>query len=364
MADRIEAVGIGIIGAGYISTTYLENCASRFDNLRVVGIADVMMDRAEEQAQRFGIEALTVDQLLAHPAIEIVVNLTIPAAHGEVALRVIDAGKSVYNEKPLAATRESAQQIISQAASKGVLVGSAPDTFLGSGFQTARSLLDGGLIGIPAAVTAMLLLSGHERWHPNPDFYYQPGGGPLFDMGPYYLAAMMSLLGPVDRVAATASASYETRTIATGARAGEQIPVETPTHIVAVLDFAQGARASLTTSFDVHETNRSTMVVYGSGGSLRLPDPNTFGGPIELLRAGTDTWEPIELLPGHTENVRGLGVSDMANALRNGRQPRASGELGYHIVDVMHAALESSELGKHVLIESTFQLPAPLASDV
>ena len=362
MAERSNAVGIGIIGAGYISTTYLENCTTRFDNLRVIGIADVMMDRAEEQAQRFGIEAFTVDRLLAHPDIEIVVNLTIPAAHGEVALQTIEAGKSIYNEKPLAATRQEAQQILARAAEQGVSVGSAPDTFLGSGFQTARALLDSGAIGKPVAVTGMLLLRGHERWHPNPDFYYQPGGGPLFDMGPYYLAALMSLLGPVERVAGTASASYPTRTIASGDRKGETVPVETPTHVISVLDFANGARCSLTTTFDVYDTNRNTLVLYGSEGTIRLPDPNTFGGPVEVLRAGSDQWEPVELLDGYTDNSRGLGVSDMAQALRDGRLPRASGEMGYHIVDVMHAALESNEQGQHISIKSSFERPPALGA--
>jgi predicted dehydrogenase len=364
MTDRSDVVGIGIIGAGYISTIYLENCTTRYANLRVIGIADVMMDRAEAQANRFGIEAMTVEQLLTHPEVEIVLNLTIPAAHGDVALQAIESGKSVYNEKPLAATREDARQIVDRAEENGLLVGCAPDTFLGAGYQTARKLLDDGAIGNPTAATAMLMLSGHERWHPNPDFYYQPGGGPMFDMGPYYLAALMSLLGPVERVAATASASFETRTIATGDRAGETVPVNTPTHIVSILNFVQGARVSLTTSFDVFETNRTTLVLYGSKGTLRLPDPNTFGGPIEILHAGSDQWEAVDLIDGYTENCRGLGVSDIAYALRERRQPRASGQMGYHIVDVMHAALESSDQGRHIPITSTFDIPEPLGSSV
>jgi predicted dehydrogenase len=216
------------------------------------------------------------------------------------------------------------------------------------------------VIGTPHAATAMLLLSGHERWHPNPDFYYQPGGGPMFDMGPYYLAALMSLLGPVERVAATTGASFPTRTIASGPRAGETIPVNTPTHIAALLDFAQGTKATLTTTFDVFETNRTTVTLYGSEGTLRLPDPNTFGGPIELLRAGADEWEPVDLIEGHTTDSRGLGVSDMAAALREGRAPRASGDMGFHIVDVIHAALESSEQERYMRIESTITLPDPL----
>ena len=353
-------VGIGIIGAGYISGIYLENCTTRFDNLRVVGIADVVPENAQARAGQYGIQAMTVDELIAHPEIEIVVNLTIPAAHGEVALRAIEAGTSVYNEKPLAATREEARQILDRAAATGVLAGSAPDTFLGGGLQTARDLLDAGEIGTPVAATGMMLTSGHERWHPNPDFYYHPGGGPLFDMGPYYLAALLSLLGPVERVSGTATASLSQRTIASGPRAGEVIPVRTPTHVLTMLDFAGGPRATLTTSFDVHDTNHSTLVLYGTEGTMRLPDPNTFGGPLELLRAGSEAWKPIELTHDHTENSRGLGVSDMARVLRGGPPHRASGEMGYHIVDIMHASLESSEQGRHVPIASTFDRPAPL----
>jgi predicted dehydrogenase len=355
-----DPVGVGIIGAGYISTIYLENCTRRFDTLRVVGIADLMMDRARDQASPFGIAAMTVDELLAHPDIEIVVNLTIPAAHGEVGMQAVEAGKSVYNEKPLATTPAAARQLLERAAERGVRVGAAPDTFLGGGLQTVRALLDEGAIGRPVAVTGMMLTAGHERWHPNPDFYYQPGGGPLWDMGPYYLTALLSLLGPVERVAATASASYDTRTIKSGPRAGESVPVDTPTHILTLLDFASGPRGTLTTSFDVHDTRGSTLVLYGSEGTLRLPDPNTFGGPIELLRAGGDTWETIEPRYPNTDNSRGLGVSDMARALREGGPHRASGEMAAHVVDVMDAALRSSEEGRHITVTSAFERPDPL----
>jgi predicted dehydrogenase len=356
-----EPVGVGIVGAGYISTIYLQNLTGRFDNVRVVGIADVMMDRAREQAAKFGVEALTVDALLGHPEVEIVVDLTIPAAHAEVARQAIGAGKSVYNEKPLATTPADARDLLARAADHGVRVGGAPDTFLGGGLQTVRALLDEGAIGRPVAVTGAMLTAGHERWHPNPDFYYQPGGGPLWDMGPYYLTALLSLLGPVERVAGTASASFDTRTIKSGPRAGETVPVNTPTHILTLLDFASGPRGSLTTSFDVHDTTGSSLVLYGSEGSLRLPDPNTFGGPIALLKPGADTWEPIELRFAHIDNSRGLGVSDMARAIREGGPHRASGEMAAHAVDVMAAVLASSEEGRHVAVTSTFERPAPLA---
>ncbi len=354
-------VGVGIVGAGYISTIYLENCTKRFDNLRVVGIADLMMDRARDQAATFGVEALTVDELLAHPEIEILINLTIPAAHAEVGQLAIAAGKSIYTEKPLATTPADARRLLALAAERGVRVGAAPDTFLGGGLQTVRALLDEGAIGRPVAATGMMLTAGHERWHPNPDFYYQPGGGPLWDMGPYYLTALLALLGPVERVAGTASVSFDTRTIKSGPRAGETVPVDTPTHILTLLDFASGPRGSLTTSFDVHDTRGSTLVIYGSEGTLRLPDPNTFGGPIELLKPGADAWEPVETRFPFTDNSRGLGVSDMARALCEGGPHRASGEMAAHVVDIMDAVLRSSAEGRHIAVTSTFERPAPLS---
>ncbi len=332
-------VGVGIIGAGYISDIYLQNCMSRFDNLRIVGIADLVMGRARSQADAYGVEAFAVGELIAHPEVEIVVNLTIPAAHGDVALAVVEAGTSVYNEKPITTTREQGLLLLRRAEKHGVLIGAAPDTFLGGGLQTVRALLDGGVIGTPVAATGTKLTSGDERWHPNPGFYYQPGGGPLFDMGPYYLTALLSLLGPVGGVSGIATASFPTRTIGSGPRKGEVVPVDTPTHIVTALEFTGGATASLTTSFDVWDTTHSALILYGSEGTLRLPDPNTFGGPIELLRAGADAWEPIDLPSGNTENRRGLGVSDLARAL------------------------ESREQGRHVAINSVFDRPEPLVRE-
>lgn len=360
MTASNKPVGVGIIGAGVISEIYLKNCTEVFENLNPIGIADLVPERAKARAEQFGIAAMTVDELLADPDVEIVVDLTIPAAHGEVARKILEAGKSAYNEKPLAIDRDEAKALVALADEKGLLVGGAPDTFLGGGLQTVRALLDEGAIGRPVAVTGMMLTAGHERWHPNPDFYYQPGGGPLWDMGPYYLTALLSLLGPVERVVATAGASFETRTIQSGPRAGETVPVETPTHILTLLDFASGPRGTLTTSFDVHDTNGSTLVLYGSEGTLRLPDPNTFGGPIELLPAGGDTWKPIEPRFPFTDNSRGLGVSDMARAIRESGQHRASGEMAAHVVDIMDAALRSSAEGRHIAVTSTFARPEPL----
>jgi len=377
-------VPVGIIGAGYISEIYLANLTTRFDNVRVVAIADLMIDRARERAAAYGIAAMTVEELLADPDIELVVNLTIPLAHAEVALAAVGAGKSVYNEKPLTATREQGQELLALAAANGVLVGGAPDTFLGGGLQTARKLLDDGAIGMPIAATACMYTRGHERWHPDPAFYYQPGAGPMFDMGPYYLTALVSLLGPIARVGSSTAVSFPERTITSEPRRGEVIAVNTPTHIAATLDFTSGPIGTVTTSFDLYDTTHSMLMVYGSEGTLRLPDPNTFGGAVSLLRPaalghwrdplsvgrrpgegpmiplGDPIWEDAPLTHGFTDNSRGLGVADLARAMREGTPPRASGELAYHVLDVMHATLESSDEGRHIAIESTVARPAPL----
>jgi predicted dehydrogenase len=361
--DPGAPVGIGIVGTGVISDIYLKNAQEMFDNLNVIGCADILVDRAKTQAKKYGVEAMTVDELLHHPDVEIVVNLTIPAAHAEVALAAVEAGKSAYNEKPLAVSRAEGQKLVELATEKSVLVGGAPDTFLGGGMQTARQLLDAGAIGEPVAAAAAFLSHGMEHWHRDPYFFYQPGAGPLFDMGPYYLTALCSLLGPVKTVSANARASFPERTITSSEKKGQKIPVNTPTHSVGALEFANGPLASLTTSFDVWETNHATLVVYGSEGTLRLPDPNTFGGPVSLLKAGGDTWQEMPLTHPYTGNSRGIGVSDMARALRQGGTSRANGEMAFHVLDIMHACLDSSERGERVTLESTFARPAPLPAE-
>jgi len=370
-AESTGPVTVGIVGAGYISDIYLTNLTTRFETVRVVAIADLVIERAEAQAAKYGIEAMTMAALLAHPGIELVVNLTIPLAHAEVALAAVEAGKSVYNEKPLTASREDGQRLLELARERGVLVGGAPDTFLGGGLQTGRKLIDEGMIGTPIAASAYMFTRGHERWHPDPAFYYQPGAGPMFDMGPYYLTALVSLLGPVRRVGSTTGVSFPERRITSEPKFGEIIQVNTPTHVVAALDFASGEIASVITSFDLYDTTHSTLVVYGSEGTLRLPDPNRFGGPVSLLRGPASgaspmaepTWEDVPLTHEFTDNSRGLGVADLARAIRetgDGGGGRASGDLAYHVLDIMHATLESSERGEHIMLESTVERPDPL----
>ncbi|NDJ61064.1 MAG: Gfo/Idh/MocA family oxidoreductase [Chloroflexi bacterium] len=352
-------VKIGIIGCGNISSTYLRICKS-FKILEVYACADLDMERAKAKAAEFEVPHVhTVDQLLADPEIQIVVNLTIPAAHVEVSLAALAAGKHIYTEKPLAITRAAGKQIIELAEANGLLVGGAPDTFLGGGLQTCRKLIDEGLIGTPVAAVAFLASHGPENWHPNPDFFYQVGGGPLFDMGPYYLTTLVHLLGAVRRVTGSAQISFPERVATSQALNGHRIPVEIPTHIAGVLDFAAGAVATLITSFDVWAHTLPRVEIYGSEGSLSVPDPNTFGGPVLLRRADDAEWRemPLEF---NADINRGIGVADLAYAITTGRPARASGALTYHVLDVMEALGEASEQGQHIHIESTVERPAPL----
>jgi predicted dehydrogenase len=359
-----KPVGIGIVGAGVISEIYLENATKMFDNIRPIGIADLIPERAQDRAGAFGIEALTIDDLIAHPEVEIVVNLTIPAAHAEVAKRAILAGKSAYNEKPLAITRDDAAELVTLAKERGVLVGGAPDTFLGGGLQTGRKAIDDGRIGRPVAASAHFLGRGMEMWHPDPHFFFQPGAGPLFDVGPYYVTALASMLGPVEAVTGFGHASFPERTVtAKGLKHGTSIPVNTQTHIAASLQFQSGAIGSLMASFDVWEApERATILtIYGSEGTLHLPDPNTFGGTVTLVHEHTRKTEELPMEHGNTGNSRGIGVSDMARALRDGGDPaRASGEMASHVVDIMTSVLEAADAGRRVDLTTTMTRPDPL----
>ncbi|GEM49725.1 Gfo/Idh/MocA family protein [Deinococcus cellulosilyticus] len=350
---------IGIIGAGNISSIYLEN-ASRFRNTRVLAIADLNLDRARAQAEKYGVpHVLTVDELLAHPEIEAVVNLTIPAAHAEIALRAVRAGKHVYNEKPLSIHLEEARQLLEEAKANNVRVGCAPDTFLGGGLQNARKLLDEGLIGEVIGFHAAMLTRGPESWHPDPEFFYQPGAGPLFDMGPYYLTAIAALLGPVHSVVGFSRASFPERTIGSGAKQGQQIQVNTPTHVTASLQLHSGVIGTLTTSFDTHWDKYDTLIIYGTDGTLVLPDPNSFGGVTKLWK--NREWTEIQPEHGFTQNSRGVGLSDLLYAHDEGRSHRASGDLAYHVLEAMHAILESSEKRAAVELGSAPERPEALA---
>ena len=354
-----EAIKIGVIGCGNISSAYL-SISKQFPVLDVVAVADIDMDRARARAKEFEIaRACTVDELLADSEIKIVLNLTIPVAHGDVGMAALEAGKSMYTEKPLAVTREDGQKMLALAKEKGLLVGGAPDTFLGGGHQTCRKLIDDGWIGQPVAATAFMLGHGHESWHPDPEFYYKPGGGPMFDMGPYYLTALVNMMGPVRRVTGATRVTFQERTITSEKKYGQVIEVEVPTHIAGVMDFACGAIGTIVTSFDVWGAHVPCIEVYGTEGSLSVPDPNGFGGTV-MVKRGAGDWKEVPLAHGYTENTRSIGVADMACALLSGRKQRASGELTYHVLDLMHAFHDASDSGSHVELESSCAQPAAL----
>jgi len=358
MADSV--VKVGIIGCGNISAAYFKGCAF-FDNVEIVACSDLDVSRAQSRAEEYDIpKACDVATLLADPEIEIVINLTIPGAHAEVALQVIEAGKSVYNEKPLALSREDGQQVLERAKAKGVLVGCAPDTFLGAGIQTCRKLLDDGWIGEPVAANAFFTSHGPEGWHPDPNFFYQPGAGPMFDMGPYYITTLVTLLGPVRRTTGSARISSPERLITSQPKYGEKIEVNVPTHVAGVLDFHSGPVASIVTSFDVWAAELPRIEIYGTQGTMSVPDPNMFGGTPRILRTGGEGWSEIPHTHSSAEPGRGTGVADMAQALRSGRPHRASGELAYHVLDVMHSFYDASREDRHIQLQSTCDRPAPL----
>lgn len=350
-------VGIGLIGAGNISSQYLTAVKS-FPILEIKGIADLNNDAARARGNEFGVPALSVDALLADPAVEIVVNLTVPLAHVAVGLKAVAAGKHVHSEKPLGVTVAEARRLIDAARAKGVRVGCAPDTFLGGAHQTCRKLIDEGAIGQPISGIAFFGTPGHERWHPNPGFYYQPGGGPVLDMGPYYITDLVNLLGPVSRVAAITSSLRKQRLITSEPNKGKTVPVEVATHAAGTLEFVSGALVTAVFSFDIARYRHAPIEIYGSSGSLGVPDPNFFDGEI-LLSTATEDWRSVPVQHGHAEhNLRIMGVADMATAIRSGRPHRASGDLAFHVLEVMEAFQRSSDSGAHVTIGSRPERPA------
>lgn len=346
--------GIGIVGLGVISRQYLDALAGHPD-ASIVAVADIDASRAEAVASEVGARALTVEALLSDPEVDTVLNLTIPAAHAEIALGAIAHGKDVYGEKPLAATLAEARTVMDAAAAAGRRVGSAPDTVLGTGTQTARAAVDAGRIGRPTSAVATWVSAGHEKWHPAPDFYYRDGGGPLLDMGPYYVSSLVQILGPVARVSGAASRTRDERTIVRGPRAGERVPVEVATHVSGLLEHAGGAISTITVSFDGVRSSASPIEVHGEDGSLIVPDPNTFDGDVRLFPLGASEWETLEPSAGYVDGARGVGLLDFAAG-----EGRASGEIGFHVLEVMEGVLRSAAEGRRVEIGSAPERPTPV----
>jgi predicted dehydrogenase len=353
---------IGIVGIGNISGIYLENLNGMFGKrVKVTAITDLIHERAAKASADYGIPHIKkTEDLINSPDVDIILNITEPYNHYGVSLQAVKAGKHIYTEKPICAEREEAREVLKIAAEKKLRVGNAPDTFLGAGIQTCRKLIDDGWIGKPVAVTAFMVGRGHEHWHPGPEFYYKKGGGPMFDMGPYYLTALVNLIGPVARVSGSTRKTFETRTITSEPLNGKVINVDVPTHIAGVMDFANGAVGTIITSFDVYSHTLPCIEIYGSEGTLRVPDPNTFGGPVYVKRFWEEAWSEIPLLKKYPGNSRGLGLTDMAEAITEGRPHRASGELAYHVLDIMHGFHDASASGRYYDVKSTCSRPEPL----
>ena len=365
-----KELGVGIIGCGNISTTYF-SLAPLFKGLKVLACADINMEAARARAEEYKVRAQTIDELLANDELDVIVNLTIPDAHFPVSKRILEAGKHVYSEKPLVLTLEQGEELRRIAKEKGLAVGCAPDTFLGGAHQLARKFIDDGGIGRITSGSCHVMSPGMEMWHPNPDFFFLPGGGPILDLGPYYVANLINLIGPVKRVGAMTSMASPTRTITSQPRNGEIIPVKTPTTIQALLEFVSGARITLTASWDVWSHRHANMELYGTEGSLYVPDPNFFGGTVEASGRDKDikpleNWaHPFGIVNqespnGARANYRTAGLADMAASLIDGRDARCSLDRTLHGVDVMTSILKSGEEGRFIDLSTTCTQPAAL----
>lgn len=362
-----SSVNVGIIGCGNISATYMR-MGQFFRDYKVVACADLNIEAAQARAEEFNLRALTIDALLADPEVEIIVNLTVPNAHFEVAQAILNAGKHVYSEKPFVLTAEEGNKLAALATAKGLRIGSAPDTFLGASHQKAREMIDSGEIGRVTSGTIHVMSGGMEHWHPNPDFFFEPGAGPVLDLGPYYITNLVQLIGPVARVVAMSSTPKTERTIGCGPREGETIPVTTPTTVHAILQFHNGAVISYGTSWDVKAHEHNNMELYGETGTLFVPDPNFFGGELRLVKDGNTeklmaSGHPFSLAnDGNNANYRGAGLSDMAAAIRNDVPHRCNNDLALHVVEVMGAILQAGESGAAVEIVSTCERPAAFSA--
>ncbi len=345
---------IGIVGCGNISGIYFKNLTEVFQNVTIYACADLDEEKVTKAAEEWKVpHIMTLEEMLSCDEIELILNLTTPQGHYPINKKCLEAGKHVYVEKPLALTYEQGKELVELAQSKNLYIGCAPDTFMGAGIQTARKLIQDGFIGTPVAASAFMMLHGHEHWHPDPEFYYLEGGGPLFDMGPYYLTALVNLLGPATDVCAMAKKSFSTRTITSQPKYGKVIPVETETHIAGLIQFESGAVATLVTSFDVWKHSMPCIEIYGTLGSIKVPDPNTFGGSVMLSTKEDKEYREIPCISGYNENSRGMGVSNMIAAIENKVPCGASGKQGLHVLEMMEGMLKSGREKRFVSLESS-----------
>lgn len=355
----MDRTGIGVVGCGYISDIYLKNLTSLFKEVKITHVCDVIENKAKMAAEAYSIErySCNMKELLEDPNVDIVLNLGRTFEHYEITKEAIIADKAVYSEKPLGINIEEGKKLIKLAKEKGVVVGCAPDTFLGGSFQTCRKIIENGVIGQVIGASAFMVCPGHESWHPNPDFYYKQGGGPLLDMGPYYLTVLVNLLGRVKKVTGMAKKSFLKRTITSEPRYGDTIDVEIDTYVKGIMEFENGIIGSIFTTFDVHNSQTPYIEIYGSEGTLELPDPDCFGGEIRLFKKGADSYTIIPTEFPYTENCRGLGVADMAKGIKTGREIRANGNQGLHVLEIMCEIIRSSEEQRFIEIESAYSKP-------
>ncbi len=362
--EAFEPVKVGCIGTGNISNQYL-SMQQKFPAVQMVAVADLDRERATKVADEHGIKTvLTPDELLRHDDIEIVLNLTTPQHHVSLCEQAIQHGKHTYVEKPLGIDREDGQRLVDKAKAANKLVGVAPDTFLGAGLQTARKLVDDGAIGRVIGFSALMVGSGHESWHPNPAFYYKPGGGPMMDMGPYYLTALLNLLGPMKRLAGMATIAIPERTITSEPLKGEKIIVETPDHYVGTIEFEGGAAGFISQSFATKGSDHDgdhPITLFGTDGAMRVPDPNTFDGSVQLHRDGEYHDVPNEFVTGYGRSV---GLADLAYAIRRNRPHRCSMEQAFCVLDAMQGFLDSSNTGKFHDCVDGYERPAPMKTDL
>jgi predicted dehydrogenase len=350
---------VGILGCGNIAPVYARTLRS-IDWIELVAVADGIPERAQQFATEHGTSAVTINELLADASLDAVVNLTPAHAHTAVSRSALSAGRAVFSEKPLGTDLSEGRELVALAATRGLRLGCAPDTFLGAGLQAARAAIDRGMIGEPIAANAFMLGFGPEWWHPNPEIFYGPGAGPLFDMGPYYFTALVHLLGPAASIMASAKIGMADRVIHAKGRVGDVVRATVPTHVSSVVEFASGATATLVTSFDVKATRYRNIEIYGTEATLSVPDPNTFGGPVMIRGILGDDWRDVPLATPNIPQQRGIGLADMLSATTAGRPHRASGELALHVLELMSGALQSSAEGRRVAMETSCDRPTPM----
>ena len=347
-------MNIGLVGCGNISDIYLRNLTTVFKNTTIYACADLEEEKAKKAVEQYQIpHIMTLDEMLICQEIDTILNLTTPQGHYTICKQALLAGKNVHVEKPLALTYEQGKELVEIAQEKGLYIGCAPDTFMGAGIQTCIQLINDGAIGRPVAGTAFMMCHGHEGWHPSPEFYYDIGGGPLFDMGPYYITALVRMLGRAESVFAYGSKAYEERTITSKEKYGQKIPVKVDTHNAGLIQFENGAIISLVTSFDVWHHSMPNIEIYGTLGSLKVPDPNGFGGPVLLATPENREYREVPLITSYAENSRGIGLSEMALAKDEKRMNNASGQLGLHVLEIMEGFVKSAKEGRKIILESS-----------